>query len=40
MTPYKQREIPDEFYYQVEKFIKKAGKIAQIEDYWKWDENS
>ena len=30
----KSREIPGEFYYLVEKFIKKAQKIAQIEkDY-------
>ena len=30
MIPYKSREIPGEFYYQVEKFIKKAQKIARI----------
>ena len=36
--PYKSREILDEFYYLVGKFIKKAQKLAEIEDYWKWDE--
>ena len=34
---YKSREISDEFYCLVEKFIKKL-KMAQIQDYWKWVE--
>ena len=31
----KSREIPDEFYYLVETFIKKAQKMAQmVKEYW------
>ena len=41
MISYKSREIPGEFYYLAEKFIKKAQKIAKIEkEYCKWHENS
>ena len=32
MVPYKSRENLGEFYYLVEKFIKKAPEIAQIEN--------
>ena len=40
MIHYKCREIPGEFYYLGEKFNKKLKKMAEIEDYCKWDENS
>ena len=34
------REIPDEFYYQVEKFIKNPQNGQIEKESWKWDENS
>ena len=38
MTPYQFREIPGEFCYLIEKFVKQAPNMAQIEDNGKWDE--